>query len=90
MDEALRYASISPRLGERFVAAVEQAVQIAAEFPHMGSPYKQGTRRVFPRKFPFSIVYVVRESEIHVLALASFSRRPGYWRSRGTARPAPA
>ena len=56
--------------------------QLASELPDMGSPYKYGTRRVFPRKFPFSVVYVARESEIYVLALAPFSRKPGYWRSR--------
>ncbi len=50
--------------------------------PGMGSPYKYGTRRVFPKKFPFSIVYVVRESEVYIPALAPFRCKPGYWRSR--------
>jgi hypothetical protein len=37
---------------------------------------------VFPGKFKFSIVYVVREDEVIVLALAPFRREPGYWKSR--------
>ncbi|CAM3713401.1 type II toxin-antitoxin system RelE/ParE family toxin [Roseateles saccharophilus] len=82
IHEVLYYKSISAALGERFMAAVEQAVQLAAEFPAMGSPYRHGTRRCFPRKFPFSVVYVEREDEIHVLALAPDSRKPGYWRAR--------
>ena len=82
INEVLYYATISPRLGDRLATAVEQATQLASELPDMGSPYKYGTRRVFPRKFPFSVVYVARESEIYVLALAPFSRKPGYWRSR--------
>jgi hypothetical protein len=81
-EEVLYYATISPRLGEGLVAAVEKAVRLASEFPDVGSPYKYGTRRVFPNKFPFSLVYVVRESELYVLALAPFRRKPGYWRSR--------
>lgn len=76
------YGGIARSLGERLAGAVEQAVALAAEYPEMGSPYKHGTRRVFPRKFPFSIVYIVRETEIVVLAIAPFSRKPGYWRSR--------
>jgi plasmid stabilization system protein ParE len=82
LSEVQYYTSISPRLGERLATAVEQAMHLASEFPDMGSPYKHGTRRVFPKKFPFSIVYVVRESEVYVLALAPFRRKPGYWRVR--------
>lgn len=82
VNEVLYYATISPLLGEGLVAAVEKAALLASEFPDMGSPYKYGTRRVFPKKFPFSLVYVVGESEVYILALAPFSRKPGYWRSR--------
>lgn len=82
LDEIRYFASISPTLGERLASEIEQATQLASEFPDMGSPYRYGTRRVFPRKFPFSVVYIVRESEVYVLALAPFSRKPGYWRAR--------
>ena len=80
--EVLYYAKISPKLGVGLAAGVEQAIQLAAEFPEMGSPHKFGTRRVFPNKFPFSIVYLERESEVYVLALAPLRRKPGYWSSR--------
>ena len=82
LDEIRYYASISSSLGERLASEIEQATQLASEFPDMGSPYKYGTRRVFPRKFPFSVVYMVRELEVYVLAVAPFSRKPGYWRAR--------
>jgi toxin ParE1/3/4 len=82
LTEVLYYAKISPKLGEGLAAAVEQATQLAAEFPEMGSPHRFGTRRVFPKKFPFSIVYVVREAEVYILALAPFRRKPSYWSSR--------
>ena len=55
--EVQYYAKISPQLGERFATVVERAIAIATEFPDMGSPYKYGTRRVFPKRFPFSVVY---------------------------------
>jgi plasmid stabilization system protein ParE len=82
--EVLYYAAFSSRVGERFVAAVEQAIQLASEFPGMGSPYQYGTRRVFPGRFPFSVVYLDRSDDLYILALAPFSKRPGYWRSRKT------
>ena len=64
--EVSYYGEVSPRLAERFLSAVERAVRLAAEFPDMGSPYKYRTRRVFPGKFPFSVVYVSRKHEIYV------------------------
>ncbi len=82
VHEAEYYATISPLLGERFAAAVEQAIGLASEFPGLGSPSKYGTRRVFPRKFPFALVYVERATEVYVVAFAPDSRKPGYWRGR--------
>lgn len=81
-EEVLYYAEIDRRLGERLARAVERAVALAAEFPEMGSPYKFGTRRVFPKRFPFSVIYVHRSGEIFVLAVAPFRRKPAYWASR--------
>lgn len=80
--ETLYYNAVSKALAERFVKAVEDAVALASEFPAMGSKYKYGTRRYFPKKFPFSIVYLERPHEVYILAFAPFARKPGYWRSR--------
>jgi plasmid stabilization system protein ParE len=89
-DELIRetqyYQAISAALGERFAAAVEEAARLAAEFPAMGAPHRFGTRRTFPKKFPFSLIYVERGDEVYVLALAPDRRKPGYWRARGAER----
>ena len=81
-NEVSYYAAVAPRLGESFVVAVENATRLATDFPLMGATYKYGTRRVFPKRFPFSLVYLVRDDEIYILALAPFRKKPGYWRSR--------
>src|SRR5690606_37325933 len=81
-EEVLYYAEIDGRLGERLFESVQRAVALAAAFPQMGSPYLFNTRRVFPKRFPFSVVYVQRRDELVVLAVAPFRRKPGYWRSR--------
>ncbi|MBL0088380.1 MAG: type II toxin-antitoxin system RelE/ParE family toxin [Ideonella sp.] len=82
LHEVECFTAVSPRLGRRFDEAVQKAEALAAEFSDAGFPYKFGTRRVFPGKFKFSIVYVVRDDELVVLAVAPFRRKPGYWRSR--------
>ncbi len=80
--ETVYYESRSSGLGERFASEVEAAIRIASEFPEMGAPFKYGTRRVFPKKFPFSIVYRIQPSEIIVLAVVPDARKPDYWRNR--------
>jgi len=82
--EAVYYESKSSGLGARFASEIEAATRIASEFPEMGAPYKHATRRVFPRKFPFSVVYRIQADEIVVLAVAPDARKPGYWRDRKT------
>ena len=89
LHEVEYFATINPRLGERFDNAVQKAEALAAEFAGMGSPYKYGTRRVFPGKFKFSIVYLIRLNEVVVIAVAPHKRKPGYWRSRVRAASLP-
>ena len=82
LHEVRFYTAISHKLGERFDKAVQAAEARAAELPGSGLAYKHGTRRVFPKKFPFSIVYETYQHEILILAIAPFKRKPGYWRPR--------
>lgn len=80
--EARYYEERSPGLGEQFIREVQSAVELASAFPKIGAPYKYGTRRVFPRKFPFSVVYRELAPELVILAIAPFPRKPAYWRGR--------
>ena len=82
LDSVAYYEAIHVGLGEQFRQSVETAVALAASLPFAGSPHKHGTRRVFPKKFPFAVVYLVGQNEIVIFAVAHFRRRPGYWKSR--------
>jgi plasmid stabilization system protein ParE len=35
------------------------------------------------RRYPYSIVYVVRGPNVVIIAVAHHRRRPGYWMDRG-------
>jgi plasmid stabilization system protein ParE len=84
LDSVAYYEAVQVGLGERFRLAVEAAVALAAAMPMAGSAHRWGTRRVFPRKFPYAIVYKTEEQGIVVFAVAHFKRKPGYWKSRQT------
>ena len=80
--EMARYTAIHPMLGVAFTDSIERALRLAREFPEMGSPYLYGTRRVFPKRFPHSLVYLHRIGEVYVVAVAPFKRKPAYWKVR--------
>ena len=82
LHEVQYYAGLSVRLSERFDQAVLAAEARAAESPDLWPKYKHKTRRVVDRKFKFSLVYLYTESEVVVIAVAPFRRKPGYWKRR--------
>jgi plasmid stabilization system protein ParE len=82
LESVAYYETIQTGLGKHFRQSVEAAVELATSLPFAGSPHKHGTRRVFPKKFPFAIVYLIGKNEIVVIAVAHFKRRPGYWKNR--------
>ncbi len=53
-----------------------------ASTPVPGVPSKLGVRRVFTKRFPYSVVFFVREGVVYVVAFAHSSRRPNYWLDR--------
>jgi hypothetical protein len=41
-------------------------------------------RRVLVRRFPYFVIYREWSDRLEIVAVAHQSRRPGYWRSRGS------
>ncbi len=76
------YAARNAVAAHGFRDELRHAVSAVAENPGTWPRYGTRARRyVFPR-FPFSLVYVQRDDEVEVIAVAHGRRRPGYWRSR--------
>lgn len=82
LHEVEYYARLSVRLSERYDKAVRTAEARAAEAPGRWPEYKHKTHRVLDKKFKFSLVYLYDESEVVVIALAPFRRKPDYWVAR--------
>lgn len=82
------YEKQHPGLGAEFFDAVVRTTEQIRSHPEVGSPLTPGerTRRVLVPRFPFQIVYHLREDEIVIVAVAHLRRRPGYWKDREQAR----
>ena len=76
-------------LGAEFVsvirAVMERVRSTPAAFPLL--PGSTDVRRAVVERFPYVVVFLVREDGIHVLAVAHQHRHPAYWRARATKAP---
>jgi mRNA-degrading endonuclease RelE of RelBE toxin-antitoxin system len=83
LDETIEYYNYElAGLGEKFLDEIEAALVRIKDFPVAWSAGSERTRRYRVRRFPYGLVYLVREREILIIAVANLHRRPDYWRSR--------
>ena len=73
----------SPLAAIAFAQHIDVALSRIAEAPLRYPEGEYGTREhVLPSRFPYTIVYRIREGVILVVAVAHHSREPQYWRDR--------
>lgn len=81
-EAAAYYAEARPGLGEAFIAEVQRAVDRIAASPLAGRAVERDVRWWVVKRFPYSVLYRVRDDHIRILAIAHQKRRPFYWRGR--------
>ncbi len=83
LDEAIEYYNYeSSGLGDDFLTDVLKALDTIGQFPEAWHPCSKRARRCQTRRFPYGIIYQVREEEILVIAIANLHRQPEYWKDR--------
>jgi toxin ParE1/3/4 len=78
------YESRRSGLGAEFYDAVSRTIDVIRAHPEIGTSRtgRLSHRRSRVARFPYTVVYRIRESDVYVVAVAHTSRRPGYWRVR--------
>ncbi len=76
------YEARQPRLGERFLRALDDAVRPIAKRPEAFAIYEPPVRSCRVVKFPYRALFVEESEAIWILAVAHLSRAPGWWRYR--------
>ncbi len=69
-------------LGSAFAMEFGRSVEWLKEHPRMGAVWREPVRRLALRRFPYTIVYELRATELRIIALAHQRRRSGYWARR--------
>jgi toxin ParE1/3/4 len=78
----LWYLERNATVADSFVGEVDHAIGVVAGNPDRWPKLAGSARRyVFPR-FPFSLVYRVKQAYVEIIAFAHQKKRPGYWQGR--------
>ncbi len=76
------YNQQQPGLGDFFKREAETAVKLIQERPLAWQIEIDAVRRLIMNRFPYRILYIIRNEQIVVIAVAHQHRRPDYWADR--------
>jgi plasmid stabilization system protein ParE len=81
-DAAVYYERESPGLGVRFLDEIQRYIGAIVKSPSAGAKVRREVRRRILRKFPYGILYSVKDDGIRILAIMNLKRKPTYWVAR--------
>src|ERR1035437_5098466 len=81
-EAAIFYESQQPGLGQRFLDAIDRAVEEINEHPTTWPILQRNIRRRLVGRFPYSVLYRIDRDEIVIVAVMHLHRRPNYWTKR--------
>jgi plasmid stabilization system protein ParE len=78
------YEERAVNLGTEFLDEVDRAIEAVRDSPGTWPLHDEdtGTRRYLVHRFPYGVVYRVRDHAIQVIAVMHLRRHPDYWRGR--------
>ena len=81
-DAADYFDRESPGLGSTFLDEVDRGFDLIRAYPYAAAEVARGIRKSVLARFPYTLVYEVRDDAIRILAIARQRKRPYCWRGR--------
>ncbi len=81
-DAVVFYDRCQEGLGLEFTMEVFNAIQNILQYPLAWTSLSQNTRRCILKRFPYGIIYQIKEDMIFIIAIMQLSRKPLYWNKR--------
>ena len=81
-EAAVFYEDRQPGLGNRFMEALEDMISRMRRNPLLYRKIDGEIRKCRLLRFPYGIIYRVKNGNIEIIAVMHLKRRPGYWKSR--------
>ena len=71
-----------PRIAAGFLDDFEQTLALLKSHPEIGEPGGSHTRRLIFQRYPYTVVYRLKDEALEIVAIAHHSRHPEYWARR--------
>lgn len=81
-DSINYYEDNSPGLGLEFSKELYSTIQRIRQFPKAWSKISQNCRRCITQRFPYGIIYQVKEDEILIVSVMQLNQKPKNWDER--------
>ena len=83
LDDAFEYYELQLQgLGKIFLNEIIETLNLISQFPQLFAPISEHTRKAVMCKFPYNLIYSIRQNKISILAIAHQNRMPEYWIDR--------
>lgn len=82
LDAVSYYNGESEGLGYEFAAEAERTLRRIVEYPEAWAALSLRTRRCRMNRFPFGLIYQIRDGFILIVAVMHLQRDPTSWRER--------
>ncbi len=82
MEAAKYYEKQQEDLGQRFLLNVQKAVKNISFNPFLYAFIDSESIKCRVEKFPFGIVFRLKNRKIEIIAIPHFKRKPNYWKNR--------
>ena len=81
-DGIVYYEKQVSGLGAEFLDQILHTFKRVKLNPQAWASFSKRTRRCLVHRFPYGIIYQIREHEILIIAIAHLHRKPEYWKGR--------
>ena len=76
------YEECRKHLGLEFASEVYNTIQRIINYPKAWQILESDIRRCLTNRFPFGIIYYIKDNTIIILAVMQLNRKPNYWKDR--------
>jgi len=82
LDAISYYNMQSEGLGYEFATEVKRTIERIIQYPEAWAKLSERTRRCRTNRFPYGVIYQVREEILLIVAVMYLGREPQTWKSR--------
>lgn len=75
------YENQQTGLGLRFISELNRSIDLILEFPEAWARLSRRSRRCVMRRFPYHIIYSVREQTVTIVTIVHQRRDPKRWQN---------